>query len=283
MILQTSKRSISAAAVLLGASCLVPTCARPTDRNILWNIVHTQCVPGKIGSNDPRPCAVVNLDKGVDRGYVLLRDTEGGAQYLLIPTSKITGIESTKILRHDATNYFSQAWRWRPLFETRLHQRMSRENIGLAINSFSARTQDQLHIHIDCIRLDVRRTLRRHRERIGRKWTPLKETLAGHHYVGMRVLGTNLVVNPFKLLASSKMVTGDKIKDYSLVIVGETFAHHRDGFLILAGHADAAVGDRGSGEELQDHSCAVAKEGRTERVHGRGVWRSLPGRLSNSG
>jgi CDP-diacylglycerol pyrophosphatase len=265
VVLWTNRQSISAAAILLGAVCLVPTCARPSDRNTLWNIVHAHCVPGKIRRNDPSPCAVVDLEKGVGRGYALLKDTKGAAQYLLIPTSKITGIESTKILRQDATNYFSRAWRWRPLFEAVLHQRMSRENIGLAVNSFSARTQDQLHIHIDCIRLDVRRILRQHREGIGRRWTPLKETLAGHHYVAMRVLGTNLVVNPFKLLASSKMVTGDEIKGYSLVIVGETFAHHRDGFLILAGRA------AGGGEELQDHSCAVAKERRIERVRGGGV------------
>jgi len=47
---------------------------------------------------------------------------------------------------------------------------------------------------------------------------------------------------------------------YSLVVLGENFAGHRTGFVILTGHADLASGDPASGEELQDHSCAIAKE-----------------------
>jgi len=46
---------------------------------------------------------------------------------------------------------------------------------------------------------------------------------------------------------------------YSLVVVGEKSGRRRNGFLILAARADGAGGGA-SGEELQDHACAVARE-----------------------
>jgi len=36
------------------------------------------------------------------------------------------------------------------------------------------------------------------------------------------------------------------------------FTPDQPGFVVLADRADAATGDRASGEELQDHACAVA-------------------------
>ena len=45
---------------------------------------------------------------------------------------------------------------------------------------------------------------------------------------------------------------------HTLVLVGETFADGSNGFVLLDDHADLLAGDRASGEELQDHSCAVA-------------------------
>jgi CDP-diacylglycerol pyrophosphatase len=44
-------------------------------------------------------------------------------------------------------------------------------------------------------------------------------------------------------------------------MVGATFEDGRPGFVLLAGHADPAHGDFASGEELQDHDCAVARGG----------------------
>ena len=47
---------------------------------------------------------------------------------------------------------------------------------------------------------------------------------------------------------------------YTLVLVGETFADGSIGFVLLDDRADPAAGDRASGEDLQDHSCAVAPQ-----------------------
>jgi len=47
----------------------------------------------------------------------------------------------------------------------------------------------------------------------------------------------------------------------TIVVVGTTFEGPALGFLVLVGIADLAKGDRAHGEDLQDHSCAIAKDG----------------------
>ena len=71
-----------------------------------------------------------------------------------------------------APNYWNAAWQARHFVDERAHRTMPRETISLAINSASGRTQNQLHIHIDCVRLDVQAALREHAGAIGTAWAP---------------------------------------------------------------------------------------------------------------
>src|SRR5262249_59391119 len=45
---------------------------------------------------------------------------------------------------------------------------------------------NQLHIHIDCIRADVRAAIGRNQAKISFSWAPFPEILAGHHYMAIR-------------------------------------------------------------------------------------------------
>jgi CDP-diacylglycerol pyrophosphatase len=256
---QTSPVSLLAAALLLGATCLAPQGAEAADPNALWNIVHGKCVPERLRTGAPDPCAAVYIRHGVGSGYAVLKDLRGPAQYLLIPTSRISGIDSPAVLAPNAQNYFSQAWRQRRFVERRLHRTLPPEDTSLAINSAEGRSQNQLHIHIDCVRPDVRDSLQRQQAGIGRQWRPLAGRLLGHRYLAMRVEGDRLDANPFKLLASRLPHARARMGKYSLVVVGEKSARRRNGFLLLATRADGA-GGAASGEELQDHACSVARE-----------------------
>ncbi len=132
-----------------------------------------------------------------------------------------------------------------------------------------ARSQDQLHIHIECIRADVREALREHTGQIGEGWAPFAPPLAGHHYLAMRVSGEQLgQANPFKLLADGVPGAQEDMGRHTLVVTGTTFADGEPGFIILDDHADRAAGDRGSGERLQDHACALARDGLAEGSSG---------------
>jgi CDP-diacylglycerol pyrophosphatase len=120
--------------------------------DVLWKNVHGRCVPDMLANHVPAPCVSVNLTAGEEDGFVVWKDSVGNSQYLVMPTKKITGIESSELLLPNAANYFADAWMVTALVDQQLHQTLPRSFFALAINSVSGRSQNQLHIHIDCIR-----------------------------------------------------------------------------------------------------------------------------------
>jgi CDP-diacylglycerol pyrophosphatase len=230
-----------------------------SDANALWHIVHNMCVPDQEQHSSPAPCRLVDLHGGEQNGYALLKDLIGASQFLLIPTARISGIESPALLAPGAPNYFAAAWRSRTYVDRSLGKTLPRDDIALAINSISGRSQNQLHIHIDCVRPDVRAVLRQYDTAIGDRWAPLRVPVSGHPYLAVRVDAENLDgVNPFRLLADGVPGARDNMGRHTLVVVGASFSDG-PGFVILDDHADPALGDSASGEELQDHDCALAK------------------------
>jgi CDP-diacylglycerol pyrophosphatase len=257
----------AAAAAALAAALALPAApggARTADPHALWEIVHDHCVPNLRRRGDPAPCAAVDLRDGVARGYATLKDRSGPTQFLLIPTARVGGIEDPALLAPGAPNLFAAAWRARSFVEARAGRALPREDVALAVNSVSARSQDQLHIHIDCIRAGVRDALRAGAPRIGARWAPLDPPLDGRRYFAMRVLGEDLgPANPFVLLADGVPGAREAMGRYTLVVAGATFAEGGPGFVLLADRADPAAGDRGWGEGLLDHACALATAGGT--------------------
>jgi CDP-diacylglycerol pyrophosphatase len=254
MAMQVNARWTAAVLVLFaGSLSSSDVAAQASNPNVLWQIVHGQCVPDQEQHGDPKPCARVALAGG----YAVLKDISGATQFLLIPTAEVGGIEDPALLEPFARNYFADAWRERGLVEQALGHAMPRDTLSLAINSASGRTQDQFHIHIDCIRADVRDALLNERASIGWHWALLKTPLAGHPYRAMRVAGPTLFGhNPFKLLAWGVPGARAAMGQHTLVVVGMQFGR-MPGFVILDDQADLAHGDWGSGEELQDHACAL--------------------------
>ena len=227
------------------------------DPNTLWRIVHEQCVPDEQQNRDPAPCARVDLSSGEDGGFVVLKDIQGARQYLLIPTARITGIESPALLAPGETNYFAAAWQSRSFLEERAGGTLPRDWVSLAVNSSVSRSQDQLHIHVDCLRADVHETLSTHAAEIGSTWAPFPIPLAGHTYSAVAVTGADLAgVNPFTLLADGLEGARADMGLQTLVVVGATGTDGQPGFVILADRADGETGDFAGGEQLQDHdSC----------------------------
>jgi CDP-diacylglycerol pyrophosphatase len=226
----------------------------------LWKVVHDKCVPDQEQNGDPAPCALVDLREGDAKGYVVLKDLVGATQYLLIPTARVSGIESALLLAPEAPNYFADAWRERRYTERAAQHPLPRQTISLAINSALGRSQNQLHIHIDCIRADVGAVLQRQLAVIGDSWAPLAEPLIGHNYRAIRVLADTLDgTNPFKLLADGVPGARMAMGEQTLVVVGVEFADGSPGFIILTDQVNLASGDHASGEELQDHGCAIGR------------------------
>lgn len=226
------------------------------DRLTLWHITNDKCVPDMREHQDPTPCTVVDLADG----YIILKDRNGATQYLAIPTAPVTGIEDPSLLAPNAPNYWDDAWRERALTEKQAGKPLPREAVSLAVNSAYGRSQDQLHIHIDCVRPDVRDALAAHRDDITLSWTSFPVPMAGQPWRAMRVDGQNLgTVNPFKLLANGDPDAAADMGKHTLLVVGMTWSNGVAGFAIMDGKADQAAGIRGTSEDLQDHDCAIAR------------------------
>jgi CDP-diacylglycerol pyrophosphatase len=252
----TTRTAISASFAI--AVAMTAGTARAADPDALWKIVHLLCVPDELEHGNPAPCAEVDLRRGVDGGDAVLKDLSGATQYLLIPTARVEGIESPEILAPGAANYFADAWHARSFVETAAHRAIPRDDLALAVNSAPGRTQDQLHIHIDCIRADVRDALHAHADALTDTWAPLGVPLAGHRYIAITIARAELGdINPFRSLFDGVPAARDAMGGETLVVAGIALADGRPGFVLLARHADPAAGDLASGEELQDHACGV--------------------------
>ena len=231
--------------------------ARAADPSAIWRIVHDQCVPDQQAHGAPAPCASVDVAGGVDDGVAILKDINGIAQYLAIPTRRIAGMESPEILAPALPNYWRAAWAARSFLDARLPHELPRDAIGLAINAASRRSQDQLHIHIDCVAPDVRAALGAYRERLSADWHVLPFPLEGRRYWARRLDSSDLSdAAPFRLLAEGIAGAKDDMAQETLVVVGAEFEPARAGFILLADHADPGSG--GHGEDLLDAGCAVA-------------------------
>jgi CDP-diacylglycerol pyrophosphatase len=252
--------ALAALAAVLFAGCAsqtAPLPPPPTHPNgqALWRIIHDQCLPDERDHQDPAPCALVRLKDGEAHGYVVLKDRTGVAQHLLMPTAKITGIEDPQVLAPDAANYFARAWDERRFVERRLGHPLDRTQLSIAVNSAYGRTQDQLHLHIDCVDASVAATLRV--ADVRRSWAERPIALKGRAYRVRWLPADQLdATNPFKLLARTVPGVRRDMGAWTLALVGGR-RDGKPGVYLLADRADPAAGDRGSAEELQDHSCAA--------------------------
>jgi CDP-diacylglycerol pyrophosphatase len=243
------------------AGCAGPTAVLPPapvhpNGQVLWHVIHDQCVPDQVAHAAPAPCEVVSIADGEAHGFVVLKDRSGKTQYLLMPTAKITGIEDPAILESEAANYFAEAWDERGLVEARAGRPLGRTRISVAVNSLYGRSQDQLHLHIDCIDHTVGAALEMADVPRTGRWADHSIELKGHRY-RIRWLGADELAstNPFKLLAAALPGARREMGAWTIALVGAARADGAQGFYLLADRADPAAGDSGSAEELQDHDC----------------------------
>jgi CDP-diacylglycerol pyrophosphatase len=251
-------RRISAVLGLSAWACVLAF-ASPAraDPNALWRIVHGECVPHMNAGLGPKPCERVDLDGGVERGVAILKDLVGVSQMLAIPTRRVTGIEDPQMLAPDAPPVFAVAWGAKTLVEGRLHRALPREAVGLAINSEWARSQDQLHVHVDCVAIPVMKALAEYASTLDSQWRAMPVPLQGRVYFARRVDSADLIdVAPLKLLADGVEGARAHMGAYSLAAVGATF-DGKPGFVLLADQFSLESG--GHAEDLQDHDCAIAR------------------------
>lgn len=220
------------------------------NADALWQIINEKCVPDMRQHGRPAPCQQVNLTQG----YVTLKDINGPLQYLLMPIEKITGMESPILLDPATPNLFAAAWQQRELLSRQHGAPVDDRAVSLAINAQYGRTQNQLHIHISCLRPDVRRQLDALTPTLSEQWQPV--TLLQHRYL-IRTLSTAQLAQQsvFIRLALEVPHARSEMGKYGLAL-----AQLPDGRLaLLALERNWLKLNRGSAEELQDHRCEIVQ------------------------
>lgn len=220
------------------------------NRDALRQIVTEQCLPNEREHQSPEPCEQVNL-KG---GYVVMKSIEGQLQYLLMPTYRINGMESPLLLASSTPNFFWQAWQSRDAMSKLRGSAVPDNAVSLTINSQSGRSQDHFHIHISCLRPDVRAQLNDNATRISSQWLVFPGGLLGHQYLARRVSEAELAQrSPFMMLAEEVPEAKAHMGRFSLAM-----AQQADGsFVLLATERNLLALNLASSEEIQDHQCDI--------------------------
>lgn len=216
----------------------------------LRHIVLDQCLPGQLQHRNPAPCAQVKPDAG----YVVFKDRNGPLQYLLMPTYRINGSESPLLTKAQTPNFFWLAWQARSFMRLKHGAEIPNSAVSLAINSRAGRTQNHFHIHISCLRPDVREKLNANQGKISTQWLPFPGGLEGHEYLARRVTEAELVKrSPFMMLAEEVPDARKHMGRY-----GMAMAQQADGsFILLATERNLLTFNLASAEELQDHQCDI--------------------------
>ena len=242
--------TLVALGVLVTVGCASMVLNFHKNANVLWNVISQQCVPGQQQKNNPAPCRLVNIQDG----YVVLKDRNGPLQFLLMPVVKVSGIESPKLLNPATPNYFAEAWHARHFMEEKRGAMIDDRNYALTVNSRWGRTQNQLHIHISCLRPDIRQRLDALSKTLSSRW---QSAQLGEHQYQLRLITRDEFkrTSPFIRIANELPEAREEMGSYGIAV-----AAMGDGVRVLmVVKRDLLRMNRASAEELQDHSCTILK------------------------
>ncbi|CCG85481.1 CDP-diacylglycerol phosphotidylhydrolase [Erwinia piriflorinigrans CFBP 5888] len=252
-MMQKRKRVITVLIVFVGLITLSLFCIAlnyNSKSDKLWQIISQQCIPEQQFHGHPEPCRQVNIANG----YVVMKDQNGPLQFLLMPVAKISGIESQKLQNPATPNFFSEAWRARHFMEEKRGVRIDDSNYSLAINSRWGRSQNQLHIHISCLRPDIRQRLDALSSTLNATWQTHQ---LGEHEYQLRVVTRDEFkrTSPFIRLANELPGARDDMGSYGMAVAA--LGDGKRVLMVVKRHLLSL--NLASAEELQDHSCALLK------------------------
>lgn len=239
--------------VVVGAIAALLAYRSVVSQDPLLTIVRS-CAAGRT-IVDVLPVRCISVDR--EHHVAIIRSVFGRYDYLLVPTIPISGIEDPQLRDASLPNYWALAWqaalKYLPARAT-----ANPANLGLAINSVEGRSDDQLHIHVSCIRPVVRQLLAANQSKIGTNWSAPFLDVRNETFRVRRIDGSSLDgADPFLLLLQEPGAASN-MGLHTLVVTGATWDHgSRRGFYLLDdyAHDTSSTTDHGHGENLLDKSC----------------------------
>jgi CDP-diacylglycerol pyrophosphatase len=244
-------------ATLLALTAMPAARAANPARDVLWAALQG-CVLAKKAAGRSFPCLAVDLGEAGRPGTAVLRAPGQPTHTVVMPTDTVSGIEAAVLKGPSGAAYWRAALAARHYVSDALQGRLPVGAVGLEVNSVGGRSQDQLHIHLDCLRPRVMAALRAHGAAVGPDWSPFPVMLEEERYMALRVPAAAAdAFNPFAALAQ---VPGWRsgLHDASFAAVAADPDDPRSGMIILAYRAPDA-----SAEDLMDHGCRIARPRRS--------------------
>ncbi|MCJ2050404.1 CDP-diacylglycerol diphosphatase [Methylobacterium sp. J-070] len=250
-------RRIAAIATLVAFIATPAAVAADPTRDVLW-VALQGCVLAKRATGRSFPCLSVDLGDGERPGTAVLRVPSRRTHMVVMPTDDVSGIEAPVLQGPRGVAYWRAALAARRDVSDAVQGRLPAGAIGLEVNSVGGRSQDQLHIHLDCMHGIVRAALTTHGEAVGATWAPFPETFAGTSFLALRVPADAVEqFNPFEAVAR---VPGwrDRLRDVTFAAVDADANDPRAGMILLAYRMPGS-----SAEVLMDHACRAARPRRS--------------------
>ncbi len=216
------------------------------DRTALWHVVNDLCRPMQQAFSLPLPCLKVDMADG----FAVIRAPGDKTRILVVPTEKIEGIESPAVLGDHMTTFWSQAWSERKRVVVSAARPLGWNDIGMAVNSRRGRSQDQLHIHVDCVDPRLKLALASRANRLSSKWSSLEPGPWASRYRVKEIDAAGVDRNIFKLVADEIPGAKSRMARQSIAVVGFIGQNGDRGFAVLVNS------DGGHAEELLDHDCS---------------------------
>lgn len=241
--------------VALSAMAAVPAAAAPDpSRDVLWAALKT-CVLAKRLANRTFPCLSVDLGDADRPGSAVLRAPGEPTHSVVMPTDTVAGLEAPVLRGPRGAAYWRAALAARPLVSDVLKGKLSPAEVGLAVNSAWGRSQDQLHIHLDCLKPSVLKAVRAHGRQVRHTWSRFPVPLAGDRYYALRVPEAEAAqFNPFAALHTLPGARPD-LHRTSFAALATPPGDPEPGYILLAYRAPSA-----SAEDVMDHSCRLAAD-----------------------
>jgi CDP-diacylglycerol pyrophosphatase len=184
--------------------------------------------------------------------YVIIKDFRWNKNraYLIIPTKPMKGIESPEVLEEPFVNFWEYGWD-----VARECPGQAPAHTALAINSACARTEDQLHIHISCVRSEVQQCLAEKDQRGEISSQPAHPTEVAlgpgcKTFEVVKVNGLGGRNSPFHVIRRFPGVNDQNMKEHSIAVVGSE-TPDRYYLLDTYHHGD----NLGGAEELLNQDC----------------------------
>jgi CDP-diacylglycerol pyrophosphatase len=255
MMLRSKLARLGCAVLILATFCGAAA-GEAFDREALWLVVRS-CVIAKVSLGTALPCLEIDTAQGAGSGVAVLRVPLASTHLLVVPLRQISGLESPSLQLPDSGRYWQAAWEARRFILDDSQKARPLEAIGLAANSKFVRSQDQFHIHVDCVQGSVERILAIKASAFARNWTLLPFPIEGRRYYGRKIAMDDLVrSNLVGSLLKEQPAATDYLPALTMAVIGMPSAAGDTTFYALASQAR----DPNHGAEmLLDHTCSTRR------------------------